>query len=78
MVTLYVFFKFYDTILLSMIAKTIHKQALHTEIFNTHDRDFWLSQSSEDRLNAVEFLRKQLYGEYPERLQRVYTITERT
>jgi hypothetical protein len=45
------------------------------------DRDFWKTQSPEERLNAVEDLRLQsgkfLY-EYPARLRRVVKITRKS
>jgi hypothetical protein len=45
------------------------------------DREFWLSRTPEERLDAVEALRleagKFLY-EYPSRLRRVVSITRRT
>ncbi len=54
----------------SVTVKKLHEKSKH------RDRDFWLSKDPVERLNAVEFLRKQFYAEYPERLQRVYTITK--
>lgn len=58
-----------------MIVKKIHKKNLHSS--NSSDIDYWMSQSPEIRLNAVEFMRKQFYVKSPERLQRVYSIIKR-
>ena len=47
----------------------------------THDREYWMSRSPEERLQAVEFLRQQYiqaqYDSEP-RLQRVYRLVKRT
>ena len=59
-----------------MIMKIVRKKDLHDSTLDKSDIEFWLSKTPVERLNAVEFLRKQLYAEYPERLQRVYKITE--
>jgi hypothetical protein len=37
--------------------------------------EYWLSQTPESRISAIEFLRKQYYGTQS-RLQRVYRITK--
>jgi len=60
-----------------MITKVVHKRALHEPRQESEDLSYWRNAPPEARLNAIEFLRKQFYGEYPERLQRVYTIIER-
>jgi hypothetical protein len=39
--------------------------------------EYWLNRSPEDRVSAVELLRRQYYGS-SERLQRVSRIVERT
>ena len=39
------------------------------------DLEYWLSRTPEERLEAVEFLRRQVYGR-PARLQRVLRIVE--
>jgi hypothetical protein len=41
------------------------------------DYEFWKTQSHEDRIAAIEILRKQFYNEATPRLQRVYRITKR-
>lgn len=38
------------------------------------DYQFWKSQGHEERIAAVELLRKQFYGKDTPRLQRVYRI----
>jgi hypothetical protein len=62
--------------MLTMIARVITKRILHDTEAGRGDLVYWLSQSPESRWNAVEFLRKQFYVEYPERLQRVYRVTK--
>lgn len=57
-----------------MLKKAIVKRNLHDPESNSADLDYWRSRSIEDRLNAVEYLRKQFYGEYSDGLQRVYKI----
>ncbi len=41
------------------------------------DYAFWKNQSHEDRVAAVELLRKQFYDKVTPRLQRVYRIIKR-
>ncbi len=43
------------------------------------DKEYWLNRSLRERLEALEFLRQQMYNYDPvtQRLQRVLTITER-
>lgn len=57
--------------------KIINRQKLHQQ---KSDRKFWLSQSVEERLSAIELYRKQYYGadyESLNRLQRVYKIIKK-
>jgi len=61
-----------------MIAKVVKKIHLHDSDQQKKDREYWLSQSPESRLSAVEFMRKQFYAEYPERLYRVYRVIKQT
>ena len=42
----------------------------------TPNYEYWLTQSQEKRISAIEFLRKQ-YDGTQSRLQRVYRITQR-
>ncbi len=46
----------------------------------TDDRDYWLSKTPYERLEAVEIMREIIYGYHPSstRLQRVLTITQLT
>ena len=60
-----------------MIERVITKRSLHDGKADKRDLAYWLSQSLESRWNAVEFLRKHFYVEYPERLQRVYRVIKR-
>jgi len=53
------------------------------KIFNLNDRElisddlkYWLSKSPEERVGAVEFLRRQYHGS-AERLQRVARVIQR-
>ena len=41
------------------------------------DYDYWKTRPHEERIAAVEFLRKLHYGETTPRLQRVYRIVKR-
>jgi hypothetical protein len=47
---------------------------------NTGEKDFWLSKSPYERLEAVEMMRKILYGYDPltTRLQRFFEVAQRT
>ncbi|HPJ37609.1 MAG TPA: hypothetical protein PK253_07215 [Spirochaetota bacterium] len=39
------------------------------------EKDYWLSKTPEERLNAVELMRKINYGDsYPRRIQRVFEV----
>ena len=42
----------------------------------TPNFEYWLTQSAERRISAIEFLRKQ-YNGTESRLQRVYRVTQR-
>ena len=42
----------------------------------TPNHEYWLTQSPERRISAIEFLRKQ-YNGTESRLQRIYRITQR-
>ncbi|MFC2130752.1 hypothetical protein ACFLSQ_04910 [Bacteroidota bacterium] len=44
------------------------------------DKEYWLSKTPEERLEALYFLRRQIYGEDEIRkgLQRVLTVVDRT
>ena len=47
----------------------------HDQILD--DLKFWLSKSPEERVEAVDYLRKQVHGS-SERLQRVVRVVQRT
>lgn len=59
-----------------MIQKVIHKAKLqeHNEI--RQNLEYWLSRSPQERVAAVEFYRRQVYGDIP-RLQRVVQVVKR-
>lgn len=60
-----------------MIAKVIQKGRLGHLQSDRVDLSYWLSRSAEERVAAVEYLRKQYYGS-TERLQRVAKVIQRT
>jgi hypothetical protein len=57
-----------------MIKKVVKRKSLH-ESSAKDDLAYWLSKTPEERIEAVEFLRKQYYEGTP-RLQRVGRIVE--
>ena len=59
-----------------MIQKVISKRK-RDESSLLDDLAYWLNRSPEERISAVEILRRQYYGS-SERLQRVSRIVERT
>ena len=59
-----------------MIEKTVAKYRLDDEAATTRDLAFWRSRTAEERLSAVEILRRQVYGN-SERFQRVFCVTQR-
>jgi len=44
-----------------MIEKVVRKQSLQ-DSYNNDDLAFWLSKTPEERIEAVEYLRRQYYG----------------
>ncbi len=42
------------------------------------DLEYWLSRPAEERLSAVEFLRRQYYGRSSAGLRRVVSVLKRT
>lgn len=56
--------------------KTIVKHSLR-ESTEPRDVEFWLSRPVEERIAAVEFLRRQYYG-CSQRLQRLARVVQRT
>jgi hypothetical protein len=61
-----------------MIRKNLqkHKMSEHDEI--RQNLEYWLSRPPEERLEAIEILRRQVYGEDTPRLQRVVRIIKRS
>ena len=59
-----------------MIQKVITKRKMD-ESSSLDDLAYWLNRPPEERISAVEILRRQYYGS-SERLQRVSRIVERT
>ncbi|MHC9538177.1 MAG: hypothetical protein AB9903_01515 [Vulcanimicrobiota bacterium] len=58
-----------------MIKKTVAKKKL-LEISVQQDTEYWLSRSAEERLEAVELLRRQYHGNSA-RLQRIARVIKR-
>ncbi len=60
-----------------MIVKSIEKHTLsrHDEI--KQNLQYWLSRPAQERLEAVEFYRKQVYGDYSNQ-RMVHVKTKRT
>lgn len=58
-----------------MIEKTVKKYNLNDGDLIKSDLQYWLSQSPEDRISAVEILRKQYNGNTA-RLQRTVRIIQ--
>jgi hypothetical protein len=51
-----------------------------TDFSEADDKDYWFSLSPVERLEAIELMRQIIYGYDPssDRLQRVFTIAERS
>lgn len=60
-----------------MIERVVSRSALHDTI-DRRDFEYWLSRPPEERLAAVEQLRRNYYGTYSERLPRVLRVAERS
>jgi len=60
-----------------MIKKVVKKINLKKDNPIKDNLEFWLSKVSEERVSAVEYLRRQYNGNSA-RLQRVVRITQRT
>ena len=52
-----------------MIERVVRKGTLREMSAPAADREYWMQRSAEERLSAVEILRRQMYGD-PPRLQR--------
>ncbi len=59
-----------------MIKKVVKIKNLKDKSLEKDDLKYWLSKTPEERLSAVEHLRKQYYGD-SERLQRVVRVIQR-
>jgi hypothetical protein len=60
-----------------MIQKVVNKTNLQSHDEIQQNRQYWLSCPPEERIAAVEFYRRQVYGNnYPQRLQRVVKIVK--
>lgn len=60
----------------AMAVKAVFKQDLSACNEVQQNLAFWLSKAPEERISAVEFLRKQIHGNLP-RLQRTFQIIQR-
>ena len=60
-----------------MIAKVIKVRELNDNALILDDLKDWLSKSPEERVEAVDYLRKQFHGN-SERLQRVVRVVQRS
>ena len=73
----------FDTVFFQIIKRQIHVIKKIVQIKNIkdnnliHDLKYWLSRTQEERLSAVEFLRRQAHGT-TERLQRVAQVVQRS
>jgi hypothetical protein len=60
-----------------MIEKKVHKHRLDEHLEIKQNLEYWLSRAPEKRLAAVDFLRRQLYGN-TKRLQRTSRVVQRS
>ena len=60
-----------------MIAKVVKVKDLNDKKLILDDLKYWLSKSSIERVEAVDYLRKQFHGS-TERLQRVVRVIQRS
>jgi len=61
----------------AMIRKAINKLSLKDSSSVKRELDYWLSKTAEERIEAVEYLRRQENGS-SERLQRTARVIQRT
>ena len=64
----------YNTV---MIEKVVHKHKLRDYDEVRANLEYWLSRPAVERVDAVEFYRRQFYGSLP-RLQRVVRVIKRS
>lgn len=60
-----------------MIKKVVKIKNLNDKDFILDDLKYWLSKSPEERIAAVDYLRRQCHGS-SERLQRVVRVVQRS
>lgn len=60
-----------------MIELSIRRSELRGSSTGRVDRDYWLSRPADERLAAVEFLRRQYYGRSAAGLRRVVSVSKR-
>jgi hypothetical protein len=60
-----------------MIQKVIKIKNIDDKNLILDDLKYWLSKSSKERIDAVEYLRRQYHGS-TERLQRIARVIQRT
>jgi len=60
-----------------MIKKVVKIKNLSDKDFILDDLKYWLSKSPEERIAAVDYLRRQCHGS-SERLQRVVRVVQRS
>lgn len=62
-------------IMIVMIRKTVQKHRLDKDTEIRQNLQYWLSRTPEERLEAVEILRRQVYGD-TQGLQRVVRVVK--
>jgi hypothetical protein len=68
--------KVYLSIMNYMIYKKVTKHRLSPSFEIRQNLKYWLTRTPQERLAAVDFLRRQIYGD-TERLQRTARVTQR-
>jgi len=66
-----------QTLIRKMIQKTVTKISLKESSNGIRDLTYWLSRTPEERVAAVDYLRRQLHGS-SNRLQRSARVIQRT
>jgi hypothetical protein len=66
---------YYVIIINFMIRKVVKKHRLDKDNEIRQNLQYWLSRTPEERLSAVEILRRQVYGD-SQRLQRVVKVVK--
>jgi hypothetical protein len=67
----------YGKIIFDMIKKVVKKLSIEEASSPARDLEYWLSRPPEERLEAVDFLRKQIHGDSV-RLQRTARVIKRS